>query len=138
MRRMTTRQKEVLDFIGKYTEKNGRPPTIQEVADKFTIKSSTAFAHIKALITKGKLTKSRSPRSLKLIKRETNVLCSYFVRQDEDKYYLMRYDMLVDKEEKIATFEGFGQFACFMDEVGYGRVEREGKDEQEVLSNGRV
>jgi len=126
MKKLTKKQLEVLDYIAKYTRTENRPPTIQEIADKFDIKSSTAFSHITALIRKNKLTKDRmSPRSIKLVKKDKNYLSSYFIREDDGMYYLMKYNILEDKEEIIAAFEGDEQYKDFMADIGYGRVEQE-------------
>lgn len=124
MRKLTKKQIAVLEFIAKYSRSELKPPTIQEIANKFGIKSSTAFSHVKALIRKGKVTKdSRSPRSIRLTKKDKNFLSSYFIREDGKKFHLVRYDITEDAEQKIATFAGRDEAQQFMQEVGYGRVE---------------
>ena len=51
---LTKRQKEVLDFIGKYLSKNGYAPTFSEIAKEFGFNSKgTVYKHIKALREKG-------------------------------------------------------------------------------------
>ena len=51
---LTKRQKEVLDFIGKYLSKNGYAPTFSEIAKEFGFNSKgTVYKHIKALCEKG-------------------------------------------------------------------------------------
>lgn len=124
MRKLTKKQIAVLDFIAKYSRSEYKPPTIQEIANKFGIKSSTAFSHVKALIRKGKVTKScQSPRSIKLVKKDNNFLSSYFICEDKKKFHLVRYDIAEDAEQNIATFAGKDEAELFMEEVGYGRVE---------------
>ena len=124
MRKLTKKQIAVLDFIAKYSRSECKPPTIQEIANKFGIKSSTAFSHVKALIRKGKVTKGRqSPRSIKLVKKDSSFLSSYFIREDRKKFHLVRYDITEDAEQNIAAFAGKDEAELFMQEVGYGRVE---------------
>lgn len=124
MRKLTKKQIAVLDFIAKYSRSELKPPTIQEIANKFGIKSSTAFSHVKALIRKGKVTKdSHSPRSIRLVKKDSSFLSSYFIREDRKKFHLVRYDITEDAEQNIATFVGKDEAQQFMQEVGYGRVE---------------
>lgn len=66
---LTERQREVLDFIRHYIEKEGISPTIREVAQYFHFASPlSAQIHINALIKKGYLTKSPlKTRGLKVI-----------------------------------------------------------------------
>lgn len=124
MRKLTKKQIAVLDFIARYSRSELKPPTIQEIANKFGIKSSTAFSHVKALIRKGKVTKdSHSPRSIRLVKKDSSFLSSYFIREDRKKFHLVRYDITEDAEQNIATFVGKDEAQQFMQEVGYGRVE---------------
>jgi repressor LexA len=46
MQELTSRQKDVLHFIGEFIENNGFPPTLQEIADKMKIQPSAARAHL--------------------------------------------------------------------------------------------
>lgn len=136
MKKVTKRQKEVLDFIAKYAEKQHCPPTIQEVANRFGIKSSTAFSHVKALVRKGKMTKNRSPRSMRIVDNDDGLYgYSVIVKKDafnENKpvWYLVRYDMETGQKTEIARFMDYGVFLLFMDEIGYSKVTEMGTDEQ--------
>ena len=49
MKSLTDRQKEVLDFIKSYKNRNSYPPTIREIAENFKISVKGAYDHIKAL-----------------------------------------------------------------------------------------
>jgi repressor LexA len=52
--RLTTRQREVLDFITEMVQKNGFPPTIREIGEKFKINSTNGVrAILSALTQKG-------------------------------------------------------------------------------------
>jgi len=55
---LTLRQKQILDFIKEYIEKNGVSPTLSEIKQKFNFKSnSAAHQHVEALKRKGFLKK---------------------------------------------------------------------------------
>ena len=56
---LTKRQKEVLDFVKKFMDKKGYPPTLEEVRKKLKLSAvSTVHQHIATLIEKGYLQKS--------------------------------------------------------------------------------
>lgn len=53
---LTSRQREILDFIYKFAEENGYPPTYRDIGDHFGIKSPNGVAdHLKALEKKGEI-----------------------------------------------------------------------------------
>ena len=56
MTEITPRQKEVLDFIIDFIDKNLYPPTVREVANHFNVAIKAAQDHILALKKKGYLT----------------------------------------------------------------------------------
>ncbi|MEW6110094.1 MAG: transcriptional repressor LexA [Nitrospirota bacterium] len=66
---LTERQKEVLEFIREYIEKEGISPTVREIAAHFGFASPlSAQLHINALSKKGYLTKAPfKTRNLKII-----------------------------------------------------------------------
>lgn len=66
MKGLTEKQKAILDFIEDFQESNGMPPTVQEIADRFQVKSSTIFAHLRALQRKNQLERSAKARSIVL------------------------------------------------------------------------
>ena len=66
MKGLTEKQKRILDFIEDFSEKEGMAPTVYEIADHFAIKTSTVFAHIRALQRKNELTRSSKARSIAL------------------------------------------------------------------------
>lgn len=52
------RQKEIVDFISQYIQKNGTSPTLQEIADAMGLSSlSTVHEHLQALVKKGVIRK---------------------------------------------------------------------------------
>jgi repressor LexA len=55
MKTLTTRQKQILDFISKSVIEKGYPPTVREVADSFGISVKGSYDHIKALERKGQI-----------------------------------------------------------------------------------
>ncbi|HET7838165.1 MAG TPA: transcriptional repressor LexA [Rectinemataceae bacterium] len=71
MKTLTVRQQEVLDFIASFLSEHAYPPTIREIADRFSISVKGAYDHVKALERKGflRLGENRS-RALELLRRE--------------------------------------------------------------------
>ncbi len=61
---LTARQREILEFIRKFTAQAGYPPTVREIGAHFGFVPRSVFDHLKALERKGYLrreaTKSRS------------------------------------------------------------------------------
>jgi repressor LexA len=55
MKRLTARQKEILEFIARSIEDMGYPPTVREVAERFKISVKGSYDHIKALEKKGQI-----------------------------------------------------------------------------------
>lgn len=54
---LTDRQSELLRWITKYFQREGRTPTMQELSDHFSISRTTAFKIVEPLIDKGYLRK---------------------------------------------------------------------------------
>ena len=65
---LTDRQREILDFIVRWVEEQGFPPTLQEIAGKFRLASANAARdHLMALERKGYLRRrAGASRSLTL------------------------------------------------------------------------
>ena len=70
MKTLTEKQKNILDFIDDFLDREGMVPTVYEIADHFGIKTSTVFAHLKALQRKDQLSRSSKARSIALKKRQ--------------------------------------------------------------------
>lgn len=68
MKKLTGKQTEILNFIRDFTLHNKMAPTVYEIADRFGIKTSTVFAHLKALQKKNYLQRSSKARSITLKK----------------------------------------------------------------------
>ncbi len=66
MHGLTEKQQNILNFIEDFFEANGMPPTVQEIADHTGVKSSTVFAHLRALQRKNQLSRSSKARSIAL------------------------------------------------------------------------
>ncbi len=70
VRELTARQREVLDFIRVFGERQGVPPTVREIGEKFRFTARAAFDHLRALERKGMLerrvTGKRASRTLVL------------------------------------------------------------------------
>ena len=71
MKTLTVRQQEVLDFISSYLDEHAYPPTIREIAERFSISVKGGYDHVKALEKKGflRLGENRS-RALELLRRD--------------------------------------------------------------------
>jgi repressor LexA len=68
MRDLTSRQKEILNFIHEYIQTNNYPPTVRETARAFSISVKGAYDHLKALEKKGHIkTSEKRSRSIELI-----------------------------------------------------------------------
>lgn len=64
---LTKRQEEILDFILHYVESEGYPPSIREIGQKFEIGSLRGVTvHLDALERKNYISRSNTPRSIKL------------------------------------------------------------------------
>ncbi|MBI3638094.1 MAG: repressor LexA [Candidatus Rokubacteria bacterium] len=62
MRELTSRQRDVLNFIRAFTMRHSVPPTVREIGEKFRVTPRAAFDHLKALERKGALQRRRSAR----------------------------------------------------------------------------
>lgn len=64
---LTKRQEEILDFILEYVESEGYPPSIREIGQRFEIGSLRGVTvHLDALERKSYISRSNTPRSIKL------------------------------------------------------------------------
>ena len=65
---LTTRQQEILDYIVVYIEREGYPPSIREIGQKFEIGSLRGVTvHLDALEKKSYISRSNTPRSIKVV-----------------------------------------------------------------------
>jgi len=64
MKALTEKQKNMLDYIEDFIEQEGMAPTVYEIADFFSIKTSTVFAHLRALQRKSHITRTSKARSI--------------------------------------------------------------------------
>ena len=55
MDKLTGRQREILNWIKRFINEQGMPPTVREIGAAFEIGSSSVFDHLKALERKGHL-----------------------------------------------------------------------------------
>ncbi len=61
MRELTSRQRDVLEFIRAFTGRHGVPPTVREIGAKFHVTPRAAFDHLRALERKGMLQRRSAP-----------------------------------------------------------------------------
>ncbi|MDR2510206.1 MAG: transcriptional repressor LexA [Spirochaetaceae bacterium] len=65
---LTEKQKEVLRFISEQIKQNSYPPTIREIAARFSISTKGAFDHVNALKRKQMIeVTEKSSRTIKLV-----------------------------------------------------------------------
>ena len=57
---LTSRQREIFNFIGTFIKERGYPPSVREIGEHFNIYPRAAFDHLKALERKGYLKRRRS------------------------------------------------------------------------------
>lgn len=55
VRELTSRQREVLEFIQNFSERHGVPPAVREIGQRFGFTARAAFDHLRALERKGML-----------------------------------------------------------------------------------
>ena len=68
-KKLTKKQKKILEFISKFVEDNSYPPTLKEIAAKFKLTIGTIQDHVFALQRKGYLEKKPdTARGFKIIK----------------------------------------------------------------------
>ncbi len=72
MKKLTSRQREVLDFISEEVVNKNYPPSVREICQAMNLKSSsTVHAHLKALERKGYIRRDPTkPRALEIVDRE--------------------------------------------------------------------
>ena len=73
MKLLTEKQKKMLDFIDDFQDKEGMAPTVYEIADHFGIKTSTVFAHLKALQRKNQISRTSKARSIAVNRKKRTV-----------------------------------------------------------------
>ena len=71
MDKLTLKQQKIIDFIEKHRIENNYPPTLKEIADKFSVTIGTIQDHISALQRKGYLERRKDiARGFKVIKSD--------------------------------------------------------------------
>lgn len=80
MKEITSRQKEILNFISDYQEENSYPPTVREIGDHFGVSIRAVQDHITALQKKGFITQTqKKSRSIKVLIDERKKVTNMFV-----------------------------------------------------------
>lgn len=68
MKGLTKKQMAVLEFIENFEELHSMAPTVYEIAENFSVKTSTIFSHLRALQRKKYLNRTSKARSIMLTK----------------------------------------------------------------------
>lgn len=67
-KKLTNRQQEILDFIKRYTQESGYPPTVREIGGAFGMSEKGAFDHLRAIEKKGYIRRDpRKPRAIEIL-----------------------------------------------------------------------
>ena len=75
MRKLTEKQRKVLEFIEDYMERHGYPPSIREIARRFRITPRGAQMHLVALEKKGYIVRTgKKARAMRLARRTEAIL----------------------------------------------------------------
>ncbi|MBO5923026.1 MAG: repressor LexA, partial [Lentisphaeria bacterium] len=72
MKNLTEKQKKMLDFIDDFQDREGMAPTVYEIADYFGVKTSTVFAHLKALQRKNQISRTSKARSIAVNRKKNS------------------------------------------------------------------
>ncbi len=102
-RRLTKRQREVLDFIARFIAENDVSPSIQEIGQAIGTSATAALAHVVALEKKGYI--HRNPhewRSLELIQTESAT--------DRPKVFRLPVVGTIAAGQPIEAFEDHSEF----------------------------
>lgn len=66
-KQLTEKQKKILEFLINHIRRNGYPPSIRDVANKFDMSSKGAYDHIRAIEKKGYIKRDPSkPRAIEV------------------------------------------------------------------------
>jgi repressor LexA len=70
---LTRRQREILDFLGSYTEEQGMSPTLDEIAQHFGVNKVTIFGHVSELERKGAIERAARgiSRGLRIVQEDS-------------------------------------------------------------------
>lgn len=67
---VTKRQREILEFIKAFVERNGYAPSLEEIAQKFSLRSvATVHKHVSNLMERGMLRRGSGSRSLEVLEQ---------------------------------------------------------------------
>jgi len=69
---LTRRQREILDFLFDYTQREGLSPTLEEIAQHFGVNKVTIFGHVSELERKGVIERAAPgvSRGLRIVEEE--------------------------------------------------------------------
>lgn len=69
---LTRRQRDILDFLREYTDREGLSPTLEEIASHFGVNKVTVFGHVSELERKGAIERAAPgiSRGLRIVENE--------------------------------------------------------------------
>ncbi len=104
MKKITIRQKEVFDFLYKYTNRENRPPTLVDIKKHFGFASNQGVVdHLKALERKGYIKRLKRSRGIVILRKDyfpilARVAAGNPIMSDEFNEGNLRLEELFDAE----------------------------------------
>ena len=112
MKGLTQKQRDILNFVEDFIDREGMAPTVYEIAEHFGTKTSTIFAHLRALQKKGYLSRSSKARSISLLRRS---------RKKPRHPAGLRSIPVYDDQEDNCSFYNGAQYKLFCDSSLFGK-----------------
>ncbi len=103
---LTSRQREIFEFIKQASKEKGYPPSVREIGEAVGLKSSSSVqSHLNALVKKGYLTRSSSSaRALSInedVPKDTKVSSSFANAKDSIKTVAKKNNVPTYMDEEI-------------------------------------
>lgn len=125
---MTEKQKAIFQFLQDFIEKNGRPPRLKEISQKFSITNKAILDHLKGIEKAGFIAMPEGVLSLKVIKKAKNdVFISYsktdlqqakdiFKFFEDEGFHVWQDNMKLDTGDDFVSeiFENIKNSKCFI------------------------
>jgi repressor LexA len=73
---LTRRQREILEYIKDFVERNGYAPSLEEIGERFSLRSvATVHKHLSNLIDRGMLRRGSGSRSIEVLEQPVKSVC---------------------------------------------------------------
>ncbi len=99
---LTSRQREIFNFVRRFIKERGYPPSVREIGEHFDIYPRAVFDHLKALERKGYLKRRSSmSRGLEILVFQERESHGLYQRAELDGEYLKREGKPLSREIPI-------------------------------------